>query len=114
MATAVEFISILHQSKTQAQVWHHQTTSYSEHKALGSYYEGITELIDELVESLQGYTPRITVYTNKTLVDMVERQSDIPKIIMWVRTSGEIECRRLLLGTKPDRRNTTITIYYKI
>lgn len=76
MATAAEFISVLHQSKTQAQVWHHQTTSYSEHKALGSYYEGITELIDGLVESLQGYTPRITGYTTKPLVDWVEGQSE--------------------------------------
>jgi hypothetical protein len=72
MATAAEFISVLHQSKTQAQVWHHQTTSYSEHKALGKYYEGITELIDGLVESLQGYVPRITGYTTKLLVDWKE------------------------------------------
>lgn len=72
MATTAEFISVLHQSKTQAHIWHHQTTSYSEHKALGSYYEGVTEFIDELVESLQGYEPRITGYTTKPLVDWKE------------------------------------------
>lgn len=75
MATPVEFISVLHQSKTQAHVWHNQTTSYSEHKALGHYYEDVTELIDGLVESLQGYGPRITGYTTKPLVDWSEGQS---------------------------------------
>ena len=51
MATQSEFISVLHQAKTQGQVWHHQTTLYPEHKALGHFYEGITEHIDSLVES---------------------------------------------------------------
>ena len=76
MATQSEFISVLHQSRTQAQVWHHQTNSFSEHKALGFYYEGIVELIDGLVESLQGYGPRIVGYTTSPLVDWKEGQSE--------------------------------------
>ena len=76
MATQVEFISILHQAKTQGHIWHHQTTLYPEHKALGHFYEGITEIIDELVESLQGYGPRIVGYTNKPFVDWKEGQSE--------------------------------------
>jgi hypothetical protein len=75
MATAVEFISVLHQAKTQGQVWHHQTEVYSEHKALGHFYEGITDHIDSIVESLQGYGPRITGYTTKPLVDWKLGQS---------------------------------------
>jgi len=75
MATVAEFISVLHQSHTQVKIWHNQTTSYSEHKALGHYYEGILELVDGLVESLQGYRPRITGYTTKPLVDWSEGQS---------------------------------------
>lgn len=78
MATVAEFVSVLQQSRTQAQVWHHQTngpSSFSEHKALQFYYEGIVEKIDGLVESIQGYGPRITGYTTKPLVDWVEGQS---------------------------------------
>lgn len=76
MATAAEFISVFHQSHTQAKVWHNQTTSFSEHKALGHYYEGILELVDGLVESLQGYGPRIVGYTTSPLVDWKEGQSE--------------------------------------
>ena len=75
MATPAEFISVLHQAKTQGHIWHNQTDKYSEHKALGQFYEGITDHIDSLVESLQGYGPRITGYTTKPLVDWKLGQS---------------------------------------
>jgi hypothetical protein len=75
MASPSEFISILHQAKTQGHIWHNQTTLYPEHKALKHFYEGITDHIDSLVESLQGYGPRIEGYTTKPLVDWKEGQS---------------------------------------
>jgi hypothetical protein len=75
MATIAEFVSVLHQSHTQTKVWHNQTNNYSEHKALGHYYNGILELVDGLVESVQGYGPRIVGYTTKPLVDWKEGQS---------------------------------------
>lgn len=49
-----EMISLLFHSQTQVHMLHLQTTSYSEHKALQNYYEGIDGLIDGLVESFQG------------------------------------------------------------
>tara|TARA_B100001029_G_C14869201_1_gene343540 strand:- start:52 stop:408 length:357 start_codon:yes stop_codon:yes gene_type:complete len=36
------------------QVFHWQTQSYSEHEALGEYYESLTLLNDKFVESWQG------------------------------------------------------------
>lgn len=78
MATPVEFVSVLHQAKTQANVWHHQVIgsgSYAEHKALGHLYENLTGFIDEFVESLQGLYPRLVGYTTKPLVDWKEGQS---------------------------------------
>ena len=33
---------------------HLRTTSYAEHKALGSYYEGIVDLVDGVAEAIQG------------------------------------------------------------
>jgi hypothetical protein len=70
-----QFISCLHQSKQQAIVWHHQTTSFSEHKALNFYYEGIEDLVDSLVESIQGVYPRITLYTLTNPIDWKEGKS---------------------------------------
>jgi hypothetical protein len=72
-----QFISTLHQSKQQSIVWHHQTLSFSEHKALQTYYEEIVELIDGLVESIQGYSSRITSYVSSPLVDWTEGGSSV-------------------------------------
>ena len=49
-----EIISVLFHSRTQVHVFHLQTESYAEHKALQDYYEGVLGLIDGLVESYQG------------------------------------------------------------
>lgn len=67
-----KFISTLHQSKQQAIVWHHQTMSFSEHKALNFYYESVEDAIDKLVESIQGIYPRIGSYTLSNPVDWKE------------------------------------------
>jgi hypothetical protein len=64
-----QFVSTLKQSFEQAVVWHHQTTSFSEHKALNNYYDEIIPLLDGLIESVQGVYPRIGSYT---LVDPVD------------------------------------------
>lgn len=51
------FIGTLFQSRTQAHIYHLQTTgpgSFAVHLALQEYYEGIVSAIDELVESYQG------------------------------------------------------------
>lgn len=70
-----EFISVLHQSHTQSKTWHNRTEFLSEHLALGEYYNGILELVDGLVESVQGIYPRIDDYTTKPLVNWSEGQS---------------------------------------
>ena len=47
-------ISTLLHSQTQVHIFHLQTKSYSEHKALQKYYEGIDGLVDGIIESYQG------------------------------------------------------------
>ena len=49
-----KLISYLFHSQTQVHIFHLQTTSFAEHKALQDYYDGIDDLIDGLVESYQG------------------------------------------------------------
>jgi len=50
----VELASILVHSQTQTHIFHLQTDSYAEHKALQKYYESIDGLMDSLIESYQG------------------------------------------------------------
>jgi len=51
------FVSTLLQSRTQAHIYHWQTQgvgSDAAHRALGTYYDEIVDLVDSLVESTQG------------------------------------------------------------
>lgn len=40
--------------QSQIKVWHWQTQSYSEHKALGKLYETLDPLVDDFVETFAG------------------------------------------------------------
>ena len=57
-----EMVSILLHSQTQVHIFHLQTKSYSEHKALQGYYEGIDALVDGVIESYQGKYDVLTSY----------------------------------------------------
>jgi hypothetical protein len=65
----VDMISTLLHSQTQAHIFHLQTKTYSEHKALQKYYEGIDGLVDGIVESYQGKYEIITGYKTIKTVD---------------------------------------------
>jgi len=52
---------ILH-SRNQAHIFHLQTQSYAEHKALNDYYDGVLGLFDGIVESYQGKYGIIKTY----------------------------------------------------
>ena len=65
----VDMIATLLHSQTQAHIFHLQTKTYSEHKALQNYYEGIDGLVDNIVESYQGKYEIITGYKTIKTVD---------------------------------------------
>jgi hypothetical protein len=77
--------NILH-SRNQAHVFHLQTKSYAEHIALNTYYDGVVDLFDGIVESYQGKygiisnfkTFKIEQYRNgKKTISYFERLLDI-------------------------------------
>ena len=74
-----EIVCRLLHSQTQVHVFHLQTKSYSEHKALQGYYEGIDALVDGLIESYQG---KYGIITNYKTYDM-EQYSNGKKIIVY-------------------------------
>jgi hypothetical protein len=71
----VEFISQLLDSKEQAIVWHNQTLSYAEHKALDFYQDEIAELYDGLVESVSGIYGRPKNYSVGTLQNYTSNEA---------------------------------------
>ena len=72
-----KLISYLFHSQTQTHIFHLQTTSYAEHKALQKFYEDIDGLIDGLVESYQGKYGIITGYSNFKLVEYTNNTQTI-------------------------------------
>jgi hypothetical protein len=65
----VDMVATLLHSQTQVHIFHLQTKTYSEHKALQKYYEGIDGLVDGIVESYQGKYEIITGYKTIKTVD---------------------------------------------
>jgi hypothetical protein len=70
----VEMISMLLCSQTQVHIFHLQTKSYAEHKALQGYYEGIDALVDALVESYQGKYGILETYKAHKLLDYTDSE----------------------------------------
>ena len=50
-----QIIAILFLDRTLTHMEHLRTDSYSKHKALQKFYEGVVELADDLAEMYQGY-----------------------------------------------------------
>lgn len=57
-----DFIMCLLHGVTNAHILHLQSKSYAEHKALGSYYDDLGDLVDSVVEQYQGLEARILNY----------------------------------------------------
>ncbi len=53
-------VSLLLDSQRQIHIFHLQTKSFAEHKALQDYYDAIGDLVDSLTESAQGLFGIIT------------------------------------------------------
>lgn len=57
-----EFCLTLLHAVTNTHILHLQSRSYSEHKALGHFYEDLDDLVDSLIEAIQGLTGEIVQY----------------------------------------------------
>jgi hypothetical protein len=55
------FLKLLH-AATNGHILHLQTKSYSEHKTLQKYYEGLPDLVDSIIEEWQGAYQKIIEY----------------------------------------------------
>jgi len=86
-----EMVSKLLHSRTQSHVFHLQTKSYAEHKALQDYYEDVVDLIDEITESYQGKHGIIEGYKSYDIVNyqnnsqVVKYLQDLEKEVQKLR-----------------------------
>lgn len=58
------FLKLLN-AATNGHILHLQAKSYSEHKALQNYYEGLPDLVDAIIEQYQGAYQIIVDYPNE-------------------------------------------------
>ncbi len=99
--TVADFVSCLLFSRTQAQIFHWQTSSFAKHNALGDYYDSVVGLVDSLVESYQGSNSNITGYSNNYTISNSEG-AVVPyfeKLLLMVMEG------RMLFGTDTDLQN---------
>jgi len=54
MNEAAEFLLTLLHAATNTHLLHWTTKSYAEHKALGEFYTGLPDLVDQLAEAMMG------------------------------------------------------------
>ena len=60
---AARLVALLMHSRDQAHVYHLMTRSYAQHKALGKYYEKITELFDDYAEAYMSKYGRFRAFS---------------------------------------------------
>jgi hypothetical protein len=58
----MQFVMCLLHSVTNAHILHFQSLSYSQHIALGTYYDEVSDLVDGFVEAFQGKYGLLTKY----------------------------------------------------
>ena len=98
------FVATLFHSGTNAHFFHLSTNSYSQHKALGRFYESIIELADDYCEAYMGRYEQIKTFPSsyhlpkepisyieslKTFVD--DANADLPKDQELINIVAEIQ-----------------------
>lgn len=67
-AAVAEIIGVMFMSRTYAHMAHLKTGSFSQHKALNEFYDGVVDLADSLAEASQGLFGRLDI----PFVDMMD------------------------------------------
>lgn len=89
-----DLISVLLHSATQVHVFHLQTKSFAEHKALNEYYDAIPDLADTLAEAYQGKYG-ILKYKNVSKIEQYESKEQVieyfNKILKFIENTRPIK-----------------------
>lgn len=94
MEKANDFVSLLIEARSVGHVAHWATDSYSQHMALGEFYEGLSDLMDTFVEQYQGYYGKRL----KVSIDACEVKDDIAaqleRQMEWIESNRYKVCEK--------------------
>jgi hypothetical protein len=98
----MQFTMCLLHSVTNGHILHLTTTSYSEHKALETYYTEVGDLVDDFIEAFQGKYGLLTNFTTNY---------ELPtSALVYMRyLSKEVETLRVADGFPEDSELQNIT-----
>jgi hypothetical protein len=98
----MQFTMCLLHSVTNGHILHLTTTSYSEHKALETYYTEIGDLVDDFIEAFQGKYGLLTKFTTN-----YELPTSALEYMRYL--SKEVETLRVADGFPEDSELQNIT-----
>ena len=88
--TQGEFILTLLHAATNTHILHLQSKSFSEHMALGTFYEELPDLVDAVVESIQGLTGEIIQYPEMYYRPADSGIQELEDLLVFVKQGREV------------------------
>lgn len=109
-----KLFSCLLNSITQTHIFHLQTTKYSEHMALGSYYESVGDLADSLIEAYQGKYGIVKGYTSEPLTNIKDCVGYFEELHKEVDDARSLFTDTDLLNTLDEVKSLIKSTLYKL
>ena len=110
-----ELVSHVFAMRNAAHLAHFSTKSYSEHKALGKFYDDLIDKIDSIVEAYQGYygligEVRIMMMPKDRIVNTVRTE------LGWIQTNRDKIAKKntMIENLIDDLMQTYSTTHYKL
>lgn len=101
-----ETFATLKQSEINAHLWHLQTSSYAEHKALNAYYDELLDLLDGLMECWQGKNKtKIQGPSSISMIPYSQRNNHFDRLCDFIeeminKSDDELDIQDHFLGIK--------------
>lgn len=99
--TVGEYFLTLFHGATNTHLLHLQSRSYSQHQALGIYYDAVVDLIDSLIEAYQGKNETIVEYPNTYTPPNRDALTELKNILAYVQAN------RGVVGNDSELQNIT-------
>ena len=97
--TVGEYFLTLFHSATNTHLLHLQSRSYSQHQALGAYYDAVVDLIDSLIEAYQGKNETIVEYPVGYKPPVSDALTELKNI------SAYVQANRGVVGSDSELQN---------